>query len=206
MTIIPDRGRADVPPRNARTGRKFQQPDGVPYHRSTGNTADLQRGECRRVGEAPLRNGTTDNAPNPTAAAGDPPAASTCFDCDAETATTRGPHKFIHGVGGAGVELTVEVPIHVCPACGLEFLDEEAETIKHDAVCAHLGVLTPDDIRGIRRRHGMSTETFAEAAGLPETALLRWEQGLLIQSAEQNRRLRLVYETQAAGRADRPRR
>ena len=147
-----------------------------------------------------------DTAPNPTAAADDPPAGSTCFDCDAETATTRGPYKFIYGVGDAGVELTVEVRIHVCPACGLEFLDEEAETIKHDVVCAHLGVLTPDDIRRIRRRHGMSTETFAKAAGLPETALLQWEKGLLIQSAEQDRRLRLVDETREAGGTDQLRR
>lgn len=98
------------------------------------------------------------------------------------------------------------MPIHVCPACGLEFLDEEAETIKHEAVCAHLGVLTPDGIRSIRQRHGMSTQTLAKATGLPETALLRWEEGLLIQSAEQDRRLRLVDETRAAGRADRLRR
>lgn len=84
---------------NARAGWRFQPPDGVPYHRSTGNTADLRRGLKAGALAKPLRNRTMDTAPNPKAAADDPPAGNTCFDYDAETAATRGPHKFIYGVG-----------------------------------------------------------------------------------------------------------
>ena len=32
-----------------------------------------------------------------------------------------------------------------------EYLDDEAERLKHGAICRHLGVLSPDEIRHIRK-------------------------------------------------------
>lgn len=116
----------------------------------------------------------------------------TCFDCDSPVRKTWGTHTFTYGLGAAAVELTVDLPIHVCPSCGLEFFDDEAETLKHEAVCAHLGVLSPNEIRGIRRMHGMSRAAFSKITGLGEATLNRWENGILIQSAANDRYLRLL--------------
>lgn len=38
-------------------------------------------------------------------------------------------------------ELTVDVPVRRCEACDFEYLDDEAEQLKHGAICRHLGVL-----------------------------------------------------------------
>ena len=115
-----------------------------------------------------------------------------CFDCDADTRRIWGEHTFTYGTGADAAELTVTLPVHVCPSCGLEFLDDEAETLKHEAVCVHLGVLSPEEIRGIRRMHGMSRAAFSKVTGLGEAALNRWENGILIQSAANDRYLRLL--------------
>ena len=113
-----------------------------------------------------------------------------CFDCGGNTRRIRGEHTFTYGLGADAAELTVTLPVHVCPSCGFECLDDEAETRKHEAVCAHLGVLSPNEIRGIRRMHGMSLAAFSKMIGIDETTLVRWEEGILIQSAANDRRLR----------------
>ena len=116
----------------------------------------------------------------------------TCFDCDSPVSETWRNHTFTYGSGTDAVALTVHLPVHVCPSCGLEFLDDEAEILKHEAVCAHLGVLSPEEIRGIRRRYGMSRAAFSRVTGLGEATLNRWENGILIQSAANDRYLRLL--------------
>ncbi len=120
----------------------------------------------------------------------DMPETDPCFDCDGNTRRIWDEHTFTYGLGVDAAELTVALPVHVCPSCGLEFLDDEAESLKHEAVCAHLGVLSPNEIRGIRRMHGMSRPAFSKMIGIDEAALVRWEEGMLIQSAANDRRLR----------------
>ena len=122
------------------------------------------------------------------------PEPRTCFDCDSPVGKTWLDHTFTYGIGADAAELTVHLPVHVCAACGLEFLDGEAETLKHEAICAHLGVLTPDDIREIRKKYGMSRAAFAKVTGLGEATLNRWENALLIQSAANDRYLRLLKD------------
>ena len=116
-----------------------------------------------------------------------------CFDCGADTRKRWGEHIFLYGVDPDPAELRVRLPIHVCPSCGFECLDDEAETLKHEAICAHLGVLSPKEIRGIRRMHdGMSRAAFSKITGLGEATLNRWENAILIQSAANDRYLRLL--------------
>ena len=114
----------------------------------------------------------------------------TCFDCNTPARTTGRTHTFTYGYGADAAELTVDLPVRVCPSCGLEFLDHEAETLKHEAVCAHLGVLSPSKIRGIRGMYGMSRAAFSKVIGVDEATLTRWENGILIQSAANDRYLR----------------
>ena len=117
-----------------------------------------------------------------------------CFDCDGDTRPVSREHTFTYGIGADAAELTVTLPVHVCPSCGFECLDDEGETLKHEAVCAHLGVLTPDEIRGIRKMYGMSRADFAKITGLGEATLNRWENALLIQNTANDRYLRLLRD------------
>lgn len=53
--------------------------------------------------------------------------------------TSQHRHTFTYGSGESAVELTVDVPLLCCASCGFEYLDEEAEQLKHEAVCRHFG-------------------------------------------------------------------
>ena len=120
------------------------------------------------------------------------PDECTCFECDAPTRTEWHEHAFTHGIGVSAVELHATLPVRVCNSCGFEFLDHEAETLQHEAICAHLGVLTPKEIRGIRQTHRMSRAEFSRVTGLGEATLNRWENAILIQSRTNDRYLRLL--------------
>ena len=115
-----------------------------------------------------------------------------CFDCGADTRKNWGEHTFAYGLGPNIAELRVSLPIHVCPSCGFECLDDEAETLKHEAICAHLGVLSPKEVRAIRGMHGMSQAAFSKVTGLGKATLNRWENGILIQNPANDRYLRLL--------------
>jgi putative zinc finger/helix-turn-helix YgiT family protein len=109
-------------------------------------------------------------------------------------------YDFEYGSGGSAVTLQVELPIRRCDTCDFEFLDQEGERIKHEAVCRHLGVLTSTEIRGIRERYGMSRASFAELTGLGEATLNRWENGVVIQNPANDRYLRLLSMPDVFGR------
>ena len=94
------------------------------------------------------------------------------------TGTEWREHAFTYGVGASAVELKVTLPVRTCLSCGFEFLDHEAETLQHEAICAHLGVLTPKEIEGIRKMHGMSRARFSAVTGLGEATLNRWEKAI----------------------------
>ena len=115
-----------------------------------------------------------------------------CFECDEPTVIKWCEHRFTYGSGEGAADLTVEIPVRICTSCGFEFLEHEAETLKHEAICTHLDVLTPKEIRGIRKIHGMSRAEFAKATGLGEATLNRWENALLIQNTANDRYLRLL--------------
>ena len=117
-----------------------------------------------------------------------------CFDCGADTRKKWGEQTFTYGAGPDAAELRVTLPIHVCPSCGFECLDDEAETLKHEAVCAHLRLLSPKEIRGIRDAYNMSRADFSRLTGLGEATLNRWENGILIQNAANDRYLRLLKD------------
>jgi len=93
---------------------------------------------------------------------------------------------------GLVTELSVVVPVHRCSNCGFECLDDQAERIKHNAVCRHLGALTPDEIIGIRNEMGMTRSQFAELTGIGSASLSRWETGHNIQTYAYDRYLRLL--------------
>ncbi|MDE0307373.1 MAG: helix-turn-helix domain-containing protein [Albidovulum sp.] len=128
-------------------------------------------------------------------------SAPSCPVCGGEgIKTTWSIHEFDYGNGEPSVELQARVPVRQCGACEFEYLDEEAERLKHIAVCDHFGVLPPDEIRRIREDHGMTRAAFAHASGLGEASLNRWENGLSIQTHANDRYLRLLAHPEIMSR------
>ncbi len=99
-------------------------------------------------------------------------------------------HAFRYGPA----DLTVDLPVRRCTSCGFEFLDEESEKIKLEAICEHLGILSPAGIRRIRERYGMTQAEFAEATGLGVATLVRWENGSMNHTRAYDRYVRLLAD------------
>lgn len=100
---------------------------------------------------------------------------------------------FKYGSGDSAVTLRVDnLPVRRCTSCDLEFIDHEGAQLRHDAVCRHLGVLTPAEVREVRERYGMTRASFAEATGLGEATLGRWETGAVVQNRANDLYLRLT--------------
>ena len=123
------------------------------------------------------------------------PGPESCDMCGAaglKTELVRDP--FIYGMGAGAVELTADVPVHTCSRCAVSYTGDEAEIARHEAVCHHLGVLTPAEIRSLRERYDMSRAAFARLTGLGEATLARWERGEVIQNIANDRYLRLLLD------------
>ncbi len=117
----------------------------------------------------------------------------TCPICgEAQVNTYNHPDTIKYGSGESAVKLQVELPVRRCDSCDFEYLDQEGERIKHEAVCRHLGVLTSVEIRRIREQYGMTRSSFSQVTGLGEATLNRWENGVLIQNRANDCYLRLL--------------
>jgi putative zinc finger/helix-turn-helix YgiT family protein len=99
---------------------------------------------------------------------------------------------FTYGTGTDAVELSVPVPVYSCQQCGFVFTTDAAEVLRHEAICRHLGVLTPAEIRQIRAQANLTRDRFAALTGIGTASLSRWETGELIQSAGYDKYLRLL--------------
>ncbi len=115
-----------------------------------------------------------------------------CLNCGKPVRTVLEDETFLHGVEPAQVQLSVRVPVRWCDACGLSYSDDEAEDVRHEAVCRHLGVMTPREVRNVRERHGLNRAEFSRLTGLGEASLQRWEAGSLIQNTANDRFLLLL--------------
>ena len=119
--------------------------------------------------------------------------ARSCARCGAETVeTVEHRHTFRYGAGDAAADLTVDLPVRRCTTCGFEFLDRQSEAIKLEAICEHLGVLSPGGLRRIRARYGMTQAEFADVTGLGTATLVRWENGSMNHTRAYDRYIRLL--------------
>jgi putative zinc finger/helix-turn-helix YgiT family protein len=124
---------------------------------------------------------------------GDQENGSSCPECGSGPVKSL-PHvqTFPYGQGSDFVELSATVPLRVCTQCGFEYLDDAAELLRHEAVCRHLDVLTPSEIRAIRESYSLSRTRFARITKLGEATVARWERGEVIQNAALDEYLRLI--------------
>jgi len=98
-------------------------------------------------------------------------------------------------------DISALVPMMHCAACDFAFTDHRAEAIRHDAICRHSGLLTPEEIRHIREDiYGMSRKAFAEAFKFGEASLERWENRKLFQNPQADVLLRLLADQQIGQR------
>lgn len=100
--------------------------------------------------------------------------------------------RFDYGKGNDKAEIVATVPVDRCNDCGEEVLGHGAEAIRHEAVCRHLGVLTPLEIRELRRSLGLSRDQLATLTAIGSASIARWESGTHIQNAAMDRYLRLL--------------
>ncbi len=136
-----------------------------------------------------------------------------CPSCGSDDiSSTQETEVFTYGAGDNAAQLSVTVPVHHCANCGLSYTGDDAEMLRHEAVCAHLGVLSPREIRAIRERYGLSQAEFAEITKIGKASLSRWEGALLIQNQANDNLLfllqmpenleRLKARAQHGGKAD----
>ncbi len=89
-----------------------------------------------------------------------------------------------------------EVEMTECDRCGETTLtpEESREVSKRvkAAVRQRLGLLAPDEIVSIRRRHGLSQDELERLLGLGRKVVTRWERGVVLQSHAVDVVLRLM--------------
>jgi len=119
--------------------------------------------------------------------------AKTCPSCDGHNVTTTlEEQQFTYGAGEKAAELKVQVPVHHCADCDIDYTDGFAETLRHAAVCEHLGVMKPDEVSAIRKSYGLSRAEFARITKIGEASIARWETGALIQNGAYDQLLFLL--------------
>jgi putative zinc finger/helix-turn-helix YgiT family protein len=91
-------------------------------------------------------------------------------------------HTFTYGKGKGQIKLSVQIPIKTCVSCKFSFRDFIADDICHEELCKHLGVMTPRQIKGLRKLYNLTQAEFAKITKLGEATLSRWERGVLIQN------------------------
>jgi DNA-binding transcriptional regulator YiaG len=110
------------------------------------------------------------------------PHTINCPECDSPRVFTRPtPHSFKYGVSDDAPILDCLLPVRVCADCGAEFVDEEGEAVRHEAVCHHLFLHTPRQVLQLRESIGTQVE-FSDLTGIGEASLSRWETGASFQS------------------------
>ena len=117
----------------------------------------------------------------------------TCGECGSAVSPSTDP---------ISVELrgqTVAVPNlehSVCQRCGEVYLDLRGiQRLQSEAVRLSKqarGLLTPDEIRELRRSLGLSQASFEQLLGTGPKTVVRWEKGTVFQSATADRLMRLV--------------
>jgi putative zinc finger/helix-turn-helix YgiT family protein len=76
--------------------------------------------------------------------------------------------------------------------------DNDADRQIAQALRGHLGLLSPEEIRGSRDELGISQRELAEHLGVAAETISRWENGALTQSRAMDRYLRLYFGVPAA--------
>jgi putative zinc finger/helix-turn-helix YgiT family protein len=106
-----------------------------------------------------------------------------CPECGStDIETTEREDTFQYGGREKPFTVTARIPVHTCRNCAFTFIDGDAETLRHEAACRQLGVMSPPEIVSIRDGYGMTQSAFADLTRLGVATLSRWERGVVIQN------------------------
>jgi len=98
-----------------------------------------------------------------------------------------------------GEEVAVPSAVHLsCPKCHEVVLRyQDARRLSEDAIAIYRrkhGLLSADQIRGIRERFGLTQADFARLLRLGANTLSRWESGRNVQTEAMDTLLRLIRD------------
>lgn len=116
-----------------------------------------------------------------------------CIECGGARLIERvREQSFAYGPPGDQVTLTASMPVFTCEDCGYESFDERGEAARHDAVCRHCGVQTPEEVRKTREGTGLTRFEFCELTGFGSASIQRWESGIVVPNASSDRLIFLL--------------
>ena len=90
--------------------------------------------------------------------------------------------------------LAKDISIPICQNCGDKRFTLDVDDQINAALCAHLGLLTPQQIRAEIERLGLSQKQVAERLGIAEATLSRWVSKQVIQSRAMDNYLRVFFQ------------
>jgi putative zinc finger/helix-turn-helix YgiT family protein len=91
-----------------------------------------------------------------------------------------------------GAMIIADVNWHACTSCGEEILPDEVTRLIEAERNRRHGLLTPDEIRRIRRKTGLSATEMAHVLGVGEKSCTRWENGRSVQNRSNDTLIRLL--------------
>jgi putative zinc finger/helix-turn-helix YgiT family protein len=123
------------------------------------------------------------------------PHEDACFECG----TIMRPHRGRLDLPVNGEKMAVTGIAHLrCPKCGEGILSLEAarelSLRAHAAYRERFGLLSPNEIRSIRVKYGLTQSQLAKLLRLGDNTLSRWEAGRIVQSAAMDLLLRLLRD------------
>ena len=120
-----------------------------------------------------------------------------CPACEEYTEATLGVEKEVYNVRGEPIEIEAETT--TCQKCGVKIFDEERDSRNLEKAYSLYrekhNLLSPDEIRAIREKYGLSQRALSRLLGLGEITIHRYENGA-IQDNAHDKLLRLVEDPQ----------
>lgn len=118
-----------------------------------------------------------------------------CPNCEEYTEATLGVEKEVYDVRGEPIEIEAEVTI--CPKCGIKIFEEERDSRNiekaYNQYREKYNLLSPNEIRRIREKYGLSQRALARLLGWGEITIHRYENGA-IQDNAHDKLLRLIED------------
>ncbi len=120
--------------------------------------------------------------------------ASRCPACGQETLEKRrGDFRFDPPPNIPGGTMIIpDAEWRECSACGGRILPASLSKVLDDEARRRQGLLTPDEIRGVRERTGLSQEEMARFLSVGDKTYTRWESGRSYHNKSSDNLIRLV--------------
>jgi putative zinc finger/helix-turn-helix YgiT family protein len=103
--------------------------------------------------------------------------------------------EFDHDLGDEIIKVRAKgVPVERCNVCGMIASGPDAARVRHEAICAAAGFLTPSEIKTLREQFGWSQKDLADLTGLGMATISRYERGRLLQNRSTNKILQAIRD------------